>query len=659
MNDTQMQKDNKEYHELLKKLGTLEQELATAENAAQEAQAECDRLRYELNEVMTSRCWRITGFYRVIADGVRNLFAEISIITGENLLRIKRKIPRRVLESGLRKKICFATFSERDLEKQRVTPFQMHIKFSILVPLYNTPKHFLKDMIQSVQKQTYADWELCLADGSDKGHNYIRAYCEKAAKTDQRIRYRRLEKNLGISGNTNACMDLAGGNWFALLDQDDVLHPAALYEVAKVIESQGADFVYTDEAVFRSPNLHSIRVLHLKPDYSPFSLRGNNYICHFTAFSAELLQKTGTFRSEYDGSQDHDLFLRLTGLAQNVVHVPKVLYFWRSHPNSTAANNSSKNYAAEAGCRAVKAFLAEQGIKADVETCGNRTVYRVRYALTSQPKVSILIPTKDHLTDIHRCVESILEKTTYPNYEIILIDNGSGEESIKEYYRDLKKRGVEILYLDIPFNYPKLNNFGAEHAAGEYLLLLNNDTEVITPGWIEEMLMFAQRSDVGIVGAKLYYPDDTVQHAGVIIGLGGTAGHHYSRAPRSEQGYLYRLIYAQELSAVTGACMMVSASVFRELGGLDEDFEVALNDIDFCMRVRQAGYRVIWTPFAELYHMESRSRGYDEDDEEKMKRLIEERIRFGQRWKTELEAGDPFYHPNLSMTDSDFSLKES
>ncbi len=558
-----------------------------------------------------------------------------------------------------RKAIPQPVYTKKDLKEQRATSFEAQHTFSILVPLYNTPIRFLRAMIRSVQAQTYPNWELCLADGSDDRHKKVGRRVRRFQKHDTRIRYVKLEKNLGISGNTNACIDLASGDYIALFDHDDLLHPAALYEMMQEITRTGADFVYTDEAVFKSPRRRDIVMIHYKPDFAPDTLRGANYICHFSAFSRELMDKIGRFRPEFDGSQDHDLILRLTEQAKHVAHIPKVLYFWRSHAKSTAGNVYTKSYAVTAGQRAVQAAIERAGQKAVVQSnipeCP--TLYRIRYEITVDGLVSILIPTKNHCADLRKCIDSIRTLTTYKHYEILIIDNGSDEQELLDYYKELESiENIRVIFYDIPFNYSKINNYAVQQAKGEYYILLNNDIEIITPEWIEEMLMYVQRPDVGIAGATLYYPDDTIQHAGVIVGLGGVAGHACKHFRRGEYGYIGRLLYAQNLSAVTAACLMVKASVFHEVGGLDETFCVAFNDVDFCLRVRGAGYLIVQTPFAQAYHYESKSRGY-EDTPEKIRRFQGEFLRFRKRWKTFLDAGDPYYNPHLTIVKEDFSYR--
>lgn len=552
----------------------------------------------------------------------------------------------------------FPAEAQRRLEEETV--FSKNIKISILVPLYNTPEKFLREMIDSVKAQTYKNWELCLADGSDEKHPEVGSICAGYQKEDSRILYQKIEKNLGISGNTNVCFSMASGDYIGLFDHDDVMHPSLLYECMKVICGKHADYVYTDEATFTSPNLDDLIVLHFKPDYSPDNLRANNYICHFSVFDAALLEKTGLFRPEYDGSQDHDMILRLTEEAKNVQHIPKILYYWRSHPASVAADIGAKTYAIDAARRAVRDHMKDYyGVEVEVEsTRAFPTIFQVRYPIKGEPLISIVIPNKDHETDLRRCIESIQKKSTWRHFEIIVVENNSREQSILDYYRELEAfPEVRVITYDGMFNYSKINNYGVSCAKGDYLLFLNNDTEIITPDWMEQMLMYAQREDVGAVGAKLYYGDHTIQHAGVVIGLGAhrSAGHTHYKMPKEHLGYMGRLCYAQDVTAVTAACLLVKRTVYEEVEGLDETFTISLNDVDFCLKIRAKGYLNIFTPFAELYHYESKTRGMEEG--EKLRRYERECAHFREKWKAELEAGDPYYNPNFSLDYSDFTLK--
>ena len=554
--------------------------------------------------------------------------------------------------------------SEEEAKRQRSERFPRMVKISILVPLWNNDRQFQIEMLDSVMNQTYENWELCLADGSDEEHAYIGEICQEyAAKAGGLIVYNHLEKNCGISGNTNECLKLATGEYIGLFDQDDLLHPCALYEYVKVINEQNADYIYCDETTFHDGDINKALTMHFKPDYAPDNLRANNYICHFSVFSRALLDGTELFRTKFDGSQDHDMILRLTDNAKQVVHVPKVLYYWRSHSGSVASGISAKPYAIEAAKGAVAEHLRKHGFNhfEITSTRAFETIFRIQYQILGNPKISIVIANKDHEQDLRRCITSIVEKSTYDNYEIIVVENNSTTQEIKEYYKELTESGqAKIVTYEGAFNYSAVNNLGVSHADGEYILLLNNDTEVITVNWMEEMLMYAQREDVGAVGAKLYYGDKTIQHAGVVIGLGAhrTAGHIHYKQARQNLGYMGRLCYAQNLSAVTGACLLVKKSLYEAAGGLDTGFAVSLNDVDFCLKLRKMGYLNVWTPFAELYHYESISRGLDTDGE-KAERYNKESEVFRKKWKEVLDQGDPYYNTNFSLDRSDFSLKVS
>ncbi len=640
------------YHAAIAQREGLKQELA--------------RSQYAYSVVSNAFFWKITKPARVMTDALKSLLKKnrytwlfckgLKCWKQNGFSYTWRKIQNKVHYRQDYSKVG-NPFRQEELERQKSDVFSQKIKFSILVPLYNTSEKFLREMIRSVLDQTYGDWELCLADGSDGQHREVEKICGQYARKDARIQYKRLKKNLGISENSNACIEMASGNYIALLDHDDLLHPAALHEVMRAICEQGADFIYTDEAIFHSTASDSFD-FHLKSDYAPDTLRSVNYICHLTVFKRELMEESGEFRKECDGSQDFDLILRLTEKAKHIVHIPLVLYYWRAHPESTADSIGTKPYVINAGHRALQDHLQRAGLEGEVLDTVIPTMYRVRYKITGNPKISIIIPNHDHPDDLRTCLESIYSLSTYSNFEIIIVENGSKERELFSYYKELeeKKSNTHVISWEGSFNYAAINNFGVRHTSGEYIILLNNDTKVITPEWMEEMLMFSQRKDVGIVGAKLYYPDDTIQHAGIIIGIGSTAGHQHKGAHRNDYGFLGRLIYAQNLSAVTGACMMIRRDVWDEVGGLDEKFVVAFNDVDICLRVRKAGYLVVWTPYAELYHYESKSRGY-EDTPEKQARFQREANLLQSRWAKELESGDPYYNPNLTLDREDFSLR--
>ena len=532
-------------------------------------------------------------------------------------------------------------------------------KISIVVPLYNTPQNFLEELLDSVQNQTYRNWELCMVDaGQDEN---VARIVKARARTDSRIRYQKLAENEGIAGNTNHGFEMVQGDYIALLDHDDILHPCALWYVAQAVAEQGADFVYTDEVTFEG-DIDHLTVYHFKPDYMLDNLRSNNYICHLSVFKTSLLAKVGGGeRAEYNGSQDYDLYLRLTEQAEKVVHIPHLLYYWRSSPTSVASNISAKLYCLEAAVKALYAHYERVGVPVDAVTMIPNTpgFYKTDYTITKPGRVSILIPTCDHIDDLETCIESIYDRTTYPDFEVILIENNSKDPETFRTYERMRKEHPDnlkvVTWEGKGFNYSALNNFGEKYATGEYILLLNNDTEVITPKWLEEMVMYAQQERVGCVGVKLLYPDDTIQHAGIGFGFLTLAGHMHKNFPAGHPGYMGRLVYAQDVYAVTAACLMVRKDVYEQVGGLDESFAVAFNDVDFCVRVREAGYTNIFTPFAQLYHYESKSRGLDESPE-KRKRFVSEVERFQKRWKAQLEAGDPCMNPNFDLMKEDFTF---
>lgn len=631
-----------------------------ADQLAQTEQQEAV-LEEKLHRIKGSVFWRVSKPLRMAVHWARRTKQRIGQYG--SLKGIARKLDAKKIEYKARSQHGTASFpNAEEAARQRETKFRRTVKFSILVPLYNTPEKFLRQAIDSVRAQTYGNWQLCLADGSDAEHGDVEQICREYASEDSRIYYRKLPGNEGISGNTNACLSMAAGDYIALFDHDDVLHPSVLYEYMMVICDRGADYIYCDEATFKgNKTIDDMITLHFKPDFAPDNLRANNYICHFSAFDRKLLDGTELFRPAFDGSQDHDMILRLTSKAKCIVHVPKLLYYWRSHAGSVAADIGAKSYAIEAAKGAVAAHLREQGYKnfEITSTKAFETIFQIKYEIQDNPKVSIVIPNKDHIEDLKRCIESVLKKSTYDNYEIIVVENNSVTEEIFDYYKKIQENpNIRVITYEGDFNYSRINNLGVSQAQGEYILLLNNDTQVITLDWIEEMLMYAQRDDVGAVGAKLYYEDRTIQHAGVVLGLGQhrTAGHTHYRVASSNLGYMGRLCYAQNVMAVTGACLMMRKAVFDRLGGLDENFAVSLNDVDLCVRAWKAGYVNVFTPFAELYHFESVSRGLD-DQGERAERYNKESEAFRRKWKEVLEVGDPYYNPNFSLDRSDFALK--
>ncbi len=642
-------------------------------------EAKCAELEFKLNRIKTNPLWKMSGPLRRCMHFV--LRQRDRLRNCGNLRGFIGRLNYKKIELKARENYGTKSFpTPQEAKAQREQRFKRMVKISILVPLYNTPENFLREMIDSVMNQTYENWELCLADGSDGDHAYVgevvkeyqgrlemQAKVRAGGQTDAgpSLRYKKLVKNEGISGNTNQCLTLATGEYIGLFDHDDILHPCALYEYVKVINEKDADYIYCDETTFKSGDINRMITLHFKPDYAIDNLRANNYICHFSVFARELLDGTELFRTRFDGSQDHDMILRLTDRARNVVHVPKLLYYWRSHPGSTAADISAKPYAIESAKGAVADHLRRHGFEhfRITSTRAFETIFKIRYQIIGSPEISIVIANKDHAADLKRCITSILEKSTYENYEVVVVENNSCDKETFDYYEELEEnnRIRVVTYREEDgktFNYSAVNNFGAAKARGSYLLFLNNDTQVITVNWMEELLMYAQREDVGAVGAKLYFADKGIQHAGVVLGLGAhrTAGHSHYKQPQENMGYMGRLCYAQDVSAVTGACLLVKKSIFEEVGGLDESFAISLNDVDFCLKLREKGYLNVFTPFAELYHFESVSRGLD-DNGEKARRYNRESEQFRQKWKEVLEAGDPYYNPNFSLDRSDFALK--
>lgn len=625
-------------------------------------EAKCDDLAYKLNRIKNNPLWKMSaparkGMHFVIRQ--KNRLKNCGNLRGVIHKLQYKKIERQAM-AGFGTK-SFPT--PQQASKERNCQFPRMVKISILTPLYNTPEEFLREMLDSVVNQTYENWELCLADGSDREHEYVSKIVEEYQKRPEgeKILYRKLEKNFGISGNTNECLSMAGGDYIGLLDNDDILHPSTLYEYVKAVNEKGADYIYCDETTYKSGDINKMLTMHFKPDYAVDNLRANNYICHFSVFARELLDGMELFRPRFDGSQDHDMILRLTDRAKKVVHIPRILYYWRSHPGSVASDITAKPYAIAAAKGAVADHLKRHGFEhfQITSTRAFETIFKIRYQIIGSPLISIIIANKDHAADLRACITSILEKSTYENFEIIVVENNSREKETFDYYRELaEEEKVRVITFEGGFNYSAVNNLGASTAKGSYLLLLNNDTRVITVNWMEELLMYAQREDVGAVGGKLYYADKTIQHAGVVLGLGAhrTAGHSHYGQHRDNLGYMGRLCYAQNVSAVTGACLLVKKSLFEEAGGLDESFAVSLNDVDFCLRLREKGFLNVFTPFAELYHLESASRGPDNDGE-KAERYNRESERFRERWKEALAAGDPYYNPNFSLDRSDFALK--
>ena len=574
----------------------------------------------------------------------------------KSLLKLKNKIKRRKYMSN--QSVDYLDYvknnklSIRTIEKQRSARFDYMPKISIVIPMYNTKFSYFVELIDSINNQTYQNFEVCLADSSKIPDVQIQKYIQEL--NSNKIVYKNISQNLGISENTNVAISLSTGDYVAFCDHDDVISINALYEVVKAINSSDADFIYTDEDILEN----GIRKNpHFKPDFSPDLLTSYNNICHLCVVKRKLLDEVGLLNKEFDGAQDYDFVLRATEKAKNIVHIPKVLYHWRAHETSTSYSSSAKEYVYMAGKRAIEEHFKRINIKAKVEILDEPGRYRVKYDVIGNPKISIIIPNKDSKSDLKKCIDSIL-KSSYQNYEIVIVENNSKTKEIFDYYDKIQKDNDNIKVVSIKidkFNYSLINNFGVKNSKGEYIVLLNNDTKVLSNDWMEEMLGICQRDDVGIVGAKLLYPDFKVQHAGVVVGIGGVAGHVNVNIAENEEGYFSRANVINNFSAVTAACLMIKRSIFEKIDGLDEKLQVAFNDIDLCMKVRKLKYLIVFTPYAKLMHYESKTRG-SEDTPEKIKRFESEMDVFKSKWKDELDRGDPYYNINLRLDKVNFEI---
>ncbi len=558
-----------------------------------------------------------------------------------------------------------ALFSARELEEQRaIAASAREPLFSVVVPLYNTPEEFLRPMIQSVLDQTHPHWELCMADGSDANHPEVERICREYASADPRVRYRRLDCNLGISGNTNECLRMATGDYVALFDHDDMLHPAALFEIARAIHATGADFVYTDECVF-SDVPGDIRTPHYKPAFAPFNLLANNYVCHLSVCERRLLERVGSFCSECDGSQDHDMILRITRHATRIAHIPEVLYYWRAHPASAAHSASAKPYAVKAGVRAVERHLARTGQHGSVAAIRpDVPIYRVRYEIVGMPKISVIMAVWGDRRAFWKSLRSVLRTSTWPNLEAVVLDCGNPHGMLERSER-MYGRDVRVVHLARDTSYPRAVRVGVAYSMGEYLALLAPDLVATTTDWVQELLMFAQRPDVGAVGGKVVSDTRaTIRQAGLCLGVTDPAASYFGGIVAGDAlGYMGRLAYAQNVSAVSAECMMMRREVWDAMGGMDPTFDAKHGDTDLCMRMRVAGLQVIWTPFAEWRGLTDPlpklyghwAAGLD-SDKRTFERAVENDVRFRKRWERELRAGDPYYNPNLLIDHQDFAV---
>jgi len=542
-------------------------------------------------------------------------------------------------------------------QARTVETFEFQPKISIIMPVYNTPVDILQAAIDSVLAQTYPSWELCIANGSPDSEP-IRMLLDGYKEKDKRIRCTHLEKNLGIANNNNQAVGLAGGDFVAFLDHDDLLAPFALFEVVSALnEYPETELFYSDEDKITADGSQRLQRF-FKPAFSLQYLHSVNYLCHFLVVRKTAGDTVGWFRDGFEGAQDFDFILRLIENVKVVTHIPKILYHWRIWEQSTASGADSKTYADTSGKKALKEHFERTGFSVSIADGILPTNYKVQYRLEKEPFISIIIPNKDHAPVLKKCIDSILKKTSYPRFEIIIVENNSTSDEIEQYYKQVSRDArVRVIDWDEPFHYSRINNWAASKAKGSVLLFLNNDMEVITPDWLAGLVQFTARPEVAAIGAKLYYPDDTIQHGGIVVGVGGIAGHSHKHLPRSESGYFARLVSTQNFSAITAACLMVRKEIFDEVGGFEESFPVAFGDVDLCLKFSHAGYLNVWTPYVELYHFESRTRGY-EDTQEKMERAASEKYFFRKKWSTFLLNGDPFYNPNLSLIYQNFSIAE-
>ncbi len=569
---------------------------------------------------------------------------------GNTVKRTRSFIQRR---SG-RKKGRFLPPAD-ELARQRSYVPENGRTISVVTALFNTDRKYLEEFIDSFTAQSCSYRQLVLADASDPEHQYVGEFAKEKALREDRIKYVKLEGNLGISGNTNIAAGHADGEYIAFADHDDILSPDAIYQLHRALDDTGADIVYSDEALFENDYTNPT-VGHFKPDFSYYYLTNCNYICHLTCMKKELFEQLGGLDRARDGAQDHDLLLRATEVEGiRIHHIPRVLYYWRVHSRSTSRGVEAKPYVTKNAIDMLDRHLARIKVEGKAREGKFPSTYKIDYRVKNEPLVSIMIPNKDQAEMLTRCIDSIYSKTEYTNFEVLIVENNSTSREIFETYDRLEKEhgNLRVLRWEKPFNFSRINNFAAAQAEGDMFLLLNNDIEIINGQWLTEMVSLCRQKDVGIVGAMLYYPNDTIQHAGVITGLGGYAGHSHKYHPRGRSGYMFRLSCVQDLSCVTAACMLVRKDVYEKAHGLDEEFTVAFNDVDFCLRVRNMGYHILWTPYAECYHYESISRGSDTSGAKK-ERFEGERKRLKDRFGDSLTA-DPFYNPNLTLDMEDFS----
>ena len=538
---------------------------------------------------------------------------------------------------------------------EEIKAFTYKPKVSIVMPVYNVEEQWLRACVESVRNQYYENWELCIAD-DNSSEAHIKPLLEEFKMLDSRIKVVYREENGHISEASNSALAIATGEFVGLLDNDDTLADFALYEVVKLLNQHPqADLIYSDEDKLSEDNKRSQPFF--KTDWAPDILLATNYICHFGVYRKNIIDEIGGFRKGYEGAQDYDLVLRFTEKTDQIFHIQKILYHWRMISNSTAVNPDSKGYAFEAGLKSLEDALERRGIKGTVSHGAFPGVYNIEYEIVNNGLVSVIIPTRDNAADLKACIDSIYEKTIYENFEIIVADNGSEkEETFKlfEYYTKKYQDQFKVVRIDMPFNFSKINNLAVQESKGEYLLFLNNDITVITKGWMKRMVSYAQQQHVGAVGAKLYYPDNTIQHAGVLLGMGGVAGHGHVGYPRGDYGYFGKLVTTNNYSSVTAACMMVKREDFDRVNGFEEKLTVAFNDVDFCLKLYEAGKYNVWLHNVELYHYESKSRGA-EDTYSKYKRFNSEIKYMKDHWLKYIK-NDPYYNRNLTRVDGNYAI---
>ncbi len=643
------------------------EENSQAKNEVIRLQAESELLLNQLNNVNCALNSVRNSFWWKIRSAIENIIKRISNIfkrPGKRGVAENYKINEKYYKEREKLNVLFKVknlditkfISADEAIKQADTKFSKNIKFSIVVPLYNTKHVFLKEMIDSVINQTYKNWELCLADASDNDHSYVGEICRGYLNEYENIKYEKLEKNGGISENTNAAIELASGDFISLFDHDDILHPSALFETVKAIVDHNADMVYTDETLFKGNIANKdFIVSHFKPDFAIDNLRSNNYICHFTSFSRELFNKVGGFNKEFDGSQDHDLMLRLSEKARKIYHVRKSLYYWRSHEGSVASDISVKPYCLTAGINAVKSHLERTNIKAEVELIPNAgAIYNVKYALIETPKISVIIVSNgDNNRSLTRCIDSVISKTTYKDYEIVLVlkEVNISLDDIKSKYER-----INCFEWNGKFNFSGMSNLGARNSKGKYCVFLHDDAEIVSNDWLEQLLMINQRSDVGVVGGRIDYPYKKVQSSGVTFNKDGKLIYLHDYIDVDAPGYYGRLIYSNECSAVSSVCMMVKKDDFIEIGGFEVGLPVSFSDVDLCLRYRNIEKLVVYVPFAVVNHHEVMIDKIEKYESAEIE-LKEEEQFFKERWNRVLKEGDPYYNPNFDENGVSFAVK--